>query len=85
MNGLTVVIVLRVRLGAVRDILAAGLTLLPWSAAMAVASWLSGARLVPQYGLRVLFTGLVAATAATAALMAAPVGPPDAIDTRMDA
>ncbi|MFF0248906.1 hypothetical protein ACWDUI_39075 [Streptosporangium sandarakinum] len=82
MNGLTVVIVLRVRLGAVRDILAAGLTLLPWSAAMAVASWLSGARLVPQYGLRVLFTGLVAATAA---LMAAPVGPPDAIDTRMDA
>ncbi|MGW1024528.1 MFS transporter [Streptomyces sp. NPDC002577] len=58
MNGLMVVVVLQVQLGLGRDVMTAGLTLLPWTAAMAVASWVSGARLVPRYGPRTMFAGL---------------------------
>ncbi|MFD0683871.1 MFS transporter [Actinomadura fibrosa] len=57
-NGLTVVIVLQVQMGLGRDVLSAGLTLLPWSGALAVSSLAAGARLVPRYGNRVLFAGL---------------------------
>ncbi|MGI5487157.1 MFS transporter [Microtetraspora malaysiensis] len=71
MNGLMVVIVLQVQLGQGRDVLAAGLTLLPWSAAMAVASWISGARLVPRYGVRVMFAGLAVLLAGLLAAIAA--------------
>ncbi|WP_242614265.1 MFS transporter [Actinomadura roseirufa] len=58
MNGLMVVIVLQVQLGLGRDVLTAGLTLLPWSGAMAVASWTAGTHLVPRWGSRVMFAGL---------------------------
>lgn len=60
MNGLMVVIVLQVQLGLGGDVLTAGLTLLPWSAAMAAASWLAGVRLVPRHGSKVMFAGLLA-------------------------
>ncbi|WP_433464608.1 MFS transporter [Spirillospora sp. CA-128828] len=58
MNGLMVVIVLQVQLGLGRDVLTAGLTLLPWSCALAVSSWLAGTYLVPRVGARLLFCGL---------------------------
>ncbi|MGI8815043.1 MAG: hypothetical protein ACR2G2_07085 [Pseudonocardia sp.] len=57
MNGLMLVIVLHLQLGLGRDVLTAGLTLLPWSAGSAVASWVAGSRLVPRYGPRVMFAG----------------------------
>ncbi|WP_078971576.1 MFS transporter [Streptomyces chattanoogensis] len=59
-NGLTLVVVLQLELGLHIDVLPAGLTLLPWSGAMAVASWIAGSRLVPRYGARVMAAGLVA-------------------------
>ncbi|NUW31881.1 MFS transporter [Nonomuraea sp. SMC257] len=58
MNGLSLVVVLEVQLGLGQDVLTAGLALLPWSAAMGIASWVAGARLVPRYGRRVMFAGL---------------------------
>ncbi|HEU5032482.1 MAG TPA: MFS transporter [Spirillospora sp.] len=58
MNGLMVVVVLQVQIGLGRDVLNAGFTLLPWSAAMAVASWLAGTRLVPRFGPRLMPAGL---------------------------
>lgn len=58
MNGLMVVVVLQLQLGLGRGVLSAGLTLLPWSAAMGVASLVAGTRLVPRYGSRVMFAGL---------------------------
>ncbi|WP_432928833.1 MFS transporter [Microbispora sp. CA-135349] len=60
MNGLTVAIVLQVQLGLGGDVLTAGLTLLPWSAGMAVASWYAGARLVPRHGAKIMLVGLAA-------------------------
>ncbi|WP_182898122.1 MFS transporter [Microbispora sp. H10830] len=60
MNGLMVAIVLQVQLGLGSDVLTAGLTLLPWSAAMAVASWYAGARLVPRHGAKIMLVGLAA-------------------------
>ena len=70
MNGLMVVIVLQTKLGQGSDVLTAGLTLLPWSAAMAVASWIAGTRLVPRYGDRVMFAGLAALLAGILAAIA---------------
>src|SRR5262249_50865303 len=70
MNGLMVVIVLQVQLGQGSDVLTAGLTLLPWSAAMAVASWVAGTRLVPSYGDRVMFAGLATLLAGILAAIA---------------
>ncbi|MFI1996954.1 MFS transporter [Actinoplanes sp. NPDC020271] len=64
-NGLTLVVVLHLQLGLGLDVLPAGLSLLPWSAAMAVASWVAGTRLVPRYGARVMYAGLVALSAGT--------------------
>ncbi|MFF7352680.1 MFS transporter [Streptomyces filipinensis] len=70
-NGLTVVVVLQLQLGAGTGVLAAGLSLLPWSAGLALASWWAGSRLVGRYGRRVmpyglgvLLAGLLAAVAA---------------------
>ncbi|GHE01415.1 MFS transporter [Streptomyces alanosinicus] len=70
-NGLTVVVVLQLQLDAGTGVLAAGLSLLPWSAGLALASWWAGSRLVRRYGRRVmpcglgtLLAGLLAAVAA---------------------
>ncbi|ANP56455.1 MFS transporter [Streptomyces griseochromogenes] len=70
-SGMTTVVVLQLQLGAHTGVLAAGLSLIPWSAGLAIASWLAGARLVRRhgrrvmpYGLGVLVTGLLAAVAA---------------------
>ncbi|MEU6364143.1 MFS transporter [Streptomyces sp. NPDC046931] len=57
-TGLTLVVVVQLQLGPHVGVLPAGLTLLPWSCGMAVASWTAGARLVPAYGARVLHIGL---------------------------
>jgi EmrB/QacA subfamily drug resistance transporter len=59
MNGLMLVVVLHLQLGLGRDVLSAGLALLPWSAGSAVASWVAGTRLVPRYGARVMPAGLI--------------------------
>ncbi|WP_142107266.1 MFS transporter [Pseudonocardia cypriaca] len=58
MNGLMLVIVLHLQLGLGRDVLSAGLALLPWTAGSAVASWVAGTWLVPRYGARVMQVGL---------------------------
>lgn len=57
-NGLTLVVVLQLQLGLGTDARTAGLTLLPWSCGLGVASWVAGAHLVPRYGARVMFAGL---------------------------
>jgi predicted MFS family arabinose efflux permease len=49
-TGLTLVVVLHLRLAEGRSTLAAGLTLLPWSLGLGVASMLAGSRLFPRYG-----------------------------------
>ncbi|MFG2145464.1 MFS transporter [Streptomyces sp. NPDC048696] len=58
LNGLMLVVVLHLQLGLASDVLTAGLTLLPWSFGMAVASWVAGTRLVPRYGPRLMYAGL---------------------------
>ncbi|MGJ5752626.1 putative MFS family arabinose efflux permease [Streptomyces puniciscabiei] len=70
-NGLTVVVVLQLQLDTGTGVLASGLSLLPWSAGLALASWWTGSRLVRRhgrrvmpYGLGLLLTGLLAAVAA---------------------
>ncbi|EST34605.1 MFS transporter [Streptomyces roseochromogenus] len=57
-NGLTVVVVLQLQLDAKRGVLTSGLSLLPWSAGLALASWWAGSRLVRRYGRRVMPYGL---------------------------
>ena len=57
-NGLMLVVVLHIQLSLRLDVLTAGLTLLPWSAAMALASWLVGTRLSRFDGTRVMRGGL---------------------------
>ncbi|QZY17301.1 MFS transporter [Streptomyces decoyicus] len=75
-NGLTTVVVLQLQLGPHTDVLSTGLTLLPWSCAMAVSSWIAGTRLVPRYGSRVRCAGLTALLLGTlAALVAYGSGP----------
>ncbi|MEV5434669.1 MFS transporter [Streptomyces sp. NPDC052682] len=59
-GGLMLVAALQMQLGLHRDVLSAGFTLLPWSAAMALSSWAAGAWLVPRYGARVMRAGLLA-------------------------
>ncbi|MFF7467449.1 MFS transporter [Streptomyces sp. NPDC008092] len=64
-NGLMTVVVLQLQLEAGQGVLAAGLSLTPWSAGLAVSSWLSGRRgarrgMMP-YGLALVLTGLTAA------------------------
>ncbi|MEU4820870.1 MFS transporter [Actinomadura sp. NPDC023710] len=58
MNGLMLAVVLYVQLGLGRDTITSALTLLPWSAAMGAASWITGAHLVPRFGARVMHAGL---------------------------
>ncbi|MEV0148796.1 MULTISPECIES: MFS transporter [unclassified Nonomuraea] len=74
MNGLTLVVVLEVQLGLGRDVVTAGLSLLPWSAAMGVASLVAGARLVPRYGSRLMFAGLAVMLAGLAITLVAGTG-----------
>src|SRR5439155_14578599 len=57
-TGLTLVVVLHLQLGLGFGVLVAGLTLLPWSVGLGVASLLAGGVLVPRYGRRVMFVGL---------------------------
>jgi EmrB/QacA subfamily drug resistance transporter len=57
-TGLTLVVVLYLQLGLGLGVLAAGLTLLPWSLGLALASVLAGRVLVPRYGRRIMFVGL---------------------------
>lgn len=71
MNGLMLVIVLQVQVGLGSDVLDAGLTLLPWSVAMAVASGVAGARLVPRYGAKVMSAGLAVMLAGLVGAIAA--------------
>ncbi|MGW1618950.1 MFS transporter [Streptomyces sp. NPDC002172] len=66
-NGLTTVVVLQLQLEAGQGVLAAGLSLTPWSIGLAVSSWLSGRRgarrrMMP-YGLALVLIGLTAAVA----------------------
>ncbi|WP_046732633.1 MFS transporter [Streptomyces humi] len=66
-NGLLTVVVLQLQLQSGADVLTAGLSLTPWSAGLAVASWLSGRRgarrRMMRYGLALVLLGLTAATA----------------------
>jgi len=71
LNGLMLVIVLHLQLGLGRDVLSAGIALLPWSGASAVASWVAGTRLVPRYGVRVMPAGLAVLACGILATIAA--------------
>ncbi|MEU0333822.1 MFS transporter [Streptomyces sp. NPDC006193] len=76
-NGVMTTVVLHLELGLHDGPLTAGLTLLPWSTGLAVASWAAGSRLVPRYGARVMHAGIAAlagglAAAALACRIAAP-------------
>lgn len=57
-TGLALVVTLHLQLDLGYDVLAAGLGLLPWSAGLGVASLVSGSRLVPRFGHRVMYGGL---------------------------
>jgi predicted MFS family arabinose efflux permease len=59
MNGLVFVLVLFLQLREGRTPTGAALTLLPWSAGLAVGSWVAGSVLVPRFGTRVMRAGLV--------------------------
>src|SRR5205823_1725322 len=78
MNGLMLVIELQLQLGLHTDVLTAGLTLVPWSCGLAISSWITGAHLVPRFGLSVMFAGLavllagILATIASAAWITTP-------------
>ncbi|MCC5575670.1 MFS transporter [Microtetraspora sp. AC03309] len=78
MNGVMITVVLHLELGLRAGPLAAGFTLVPWSAGLAVGSWAAGSHLVPRYGTRVLHVGLAVLAsglaAAALAYRAAPAG-----------
>jgi predicted MFS family arabinose efflux permease len=57
-TGLTLAVVLAAQLGSGAGALAAGLTVLPWSAAAGVSSLVAGAHLVPRWGARLMPVGL---------------------------
>jgi MFS family permease len=59
MNGLAFVLVLFLQLRDGRTPAGAALTLLPWSAGLALGSWVTGSVLVPRFGPRVMRVGLV--------------------------
>ncbi|MEU9451364.1 MFS transporter [Streptomyces sp. NPDC048277] len=70
-SGLMTVVVLQLQLDAGKGVLAAGLSLTPWSIGLGVSSWLSGRRgarrrMMP-YGLALVCAGLTAAVAGYAA------------------
>ncbi|WP_112238117.1 MFS transporter [Kribbella monticola] len=70
-TGVTLVVVLQLQLGLHFDVLRTSLTLLPWSAASGVASWFAGAVLVPRYGSKTMFAGIVAILAGLLGTVAA--------------
>lgn len=59
MTGLTQVVVLFLQLTQHADARTAGLSLLPWSCGLAVSSFVAGRWLVPRFGTRILFAGVV--------------------------
>ncbi|MEU0029770.1 MFS transporter [Streptomyces sp. NPDC006335] len=76
-GGLMLVVVLQMQLGLHRDVLSAGFTLLPWSATMALSSWVAGVWLVPRYGARVMSVGLLVLLAGVVSAAAVyATGPP---------
>jgi EmrB/QacA subfamily drug resistance transporter len=70
MTGLMQVVPMQLQLGAGVDVRTAGLTLVPLSAGLAVASWLTGTWLVPRFGPRVMFAGLALLVAGIVAVAA---------------
>ncbi|WP_369262319.1 MFS transporter [Streptomyces sp. R35] len=76
-SGLMLVVVVQLQLGPHIGVLAAGLTLLPWSCAMGISSWTAGRRLVPRHGARVMYAGLAALLAGALGAIAAYAGAPD--------
>jgi EmrB/QacA subfamily drug resistance transporter len=58
MTGLMLVTVLYLQLGTGAGTLTAGLSMLPWSAGLAVSSWIAGAGLVGRFGWRLMPAGL---------------------------
>ncbi|MEV0072977.1 MULTISPECIES: MFS transporter [unclassified Amycolatopsis] len=71
MNGLMQVVVLHLQVAEHAGPRTAGLTLLPWSAGLAVSSWVAGTYFVPRFGGRLLFAGLALLAAGVAGLAAA--------------
>jgi MFS family permease len=59
MNGLLFVLVLFLQLTQGKSLSSTALTLLPWSAGLAIGSWTTGAWLVPRFGSKVMRAGLV--------------------------
>ncbi|MEU0430249.1 MFS transporter [Streptomyces sp. NPDC006290] len=71
MNGVMITVVLHLELGLHDGPLTAGVTLLPWSAGLAIGSWAAGTHLVTRYGTRVMHTGIaVLAIGLAAAVLA---------------
>ncbi|HEY4452759.1 MAG TPA: MFS transporter [Pseudonocardiaceae bacterium] len=58
LNGVMLVVVLRLQLGLHATVLTASLSLLPWSVGMGVSSVLAGRYLYPRYGAKIVFAGL---------------------------
>jgi MFS family permease len=61
------------------DALSAGLTVLPWSVGMAVASWVAGTRLVPRMGARLMPVGLAVLLLGTAGAALVDLGGPSTL------
>jgi MFS family permease len=59
-TGATLVVVLHEQWDDGASALRAGLTVLPWSVAMGLTSWVAGAWLVPRFGARLMPAGLAA-------------------------
>ncbi|MFI1720504.1 MFS transporter [Streptomyces sp. NPDC020489] len=84
MNGVMITVVLHLELGLHDGPLTAGLTLLPWSTGLAVASWAAGSHLVPRYGGRVMHAGLATfAGGLAAAALSYRAAAPDAYPTAL--
>ena len=78
-TGLMFVVVLQLQLGLAASAMTAGLTLLPWSVGLALASGLAGARLVARVGDRLMYVGLaVLACGVLGAVWAYGAGDPSA-------
>ncbi|MFC7265806.1 MFS transporter [Streptomyces lutosisoli] len=76
-SGLMLVVVVQLQLGPHIGVLAAGLTLLPWSCAMGISSWTAGRHLVPRHGARVMYAGLAALLTGVLGAIAAYATAPD--------
>ena len=58
-TGLTFVIELQLQISLRADVLTGGLSVVPWSLASGITSWVAGTRLVPRYGPGIMRTGLL--------------------------